>query len=231
MKKLFANIKNGVRNYKTITANMSKKEKLEYLKDYYLKITLIIVAVIGCIVSIIITAAINLNTERIIYGVAVNVNLSNKGTRYVKEDFFELNKTGGRQDIDFSCVTITNSAESKEAEASYYASQRLIAQVSAKQVDYMLLDETAFQFGAAQEFYMDLNDFLSKEEFEKWKDKIVYVQEENSDIMYPTGIDITDTKFIKDNCKKSDKVFIAFAANAPNKEKAHEFFNYLLEYK
>ncbi len=228
---IFSKFTEGCRNYRKTTKDMSFKEKVSYTKDYYLKPVLFIAAVLIVLISIITTSIIKINTDVILYGVGVNTDLTTDGTEYVKDDFFKLHKTKGRQDIEYSCVTIDDFTTKTNIDSSYYSAQSVVAQVAAKRLDYLFVDEIAFQYFAAQEIYMDLNDILSGEEMVQWANHILYTQEEGSDVMTPMGIDISETKFAqKFNSVKDRKIILCFAGNAPHKELVYEFFHYVVNY-
>ena len=229
---MFKKIREHYFGFRERTRGMGFKDFALFIKDYYLSDFIIFAAVLGTIIAVTVTSVININTDYIIYGVGVNVMLTDEGEKYIKDDFFELHKTGGRQKVDYSTVTITDIySDTGDINATYYSAEGVVAQVGAVRLDYLLLNELGFQFFASQEIYMDLRDLLSKEEMEKYADRIVYTQEEGSDEMLPMGIDITDTDFVKYNSLSKEKTFIAFAGNAPHKELALDFFHYLMNYK
>lgn len=225
-------ISEGFKNFRRNMKGLSFSEKMEYLKDYYLKETLLFGVIIGIIVILIVTTYINRHTERILCGATVGVDLSTEGVDYINDKFFELHKTPGkRQKMDFTCLTIDDFNTEQKAEESGNSADVIVAQMENKNLDYLIQDEVGLQYFASFECYSDLRDVLTDEEFKEWKDKIVYVQEEDSDKRVPVGIDISETKFIKDNYRKDEKVFFCFIINSPHKELTYEFFHYILAYK
>ncbi|MBR0466289.1 MAG: hypothetical protein IJJ40_02195 [Clostridia bacterium] len=230
--KIFEKIKKHYSGFREKTKGMSFSQFVLFIKDYYLKDFLALVAVLAVIITVIVTSVVNINTDIILYGTGVNLMLTDEGEKYITDDFFELHKTGGRQKIEYSTVVVSDIYSGEgDINATYYSIEGVIAQVAAKRLDYMLLNELGFNCFATQELYMDLREILTDEEMEEYKDRIIYTKEEEAEEMLPMAIDITDTEFIKKNNIANEKIYIAFAGNAPHKELAYEFFHYILAYK
>lgn len=229
---IFKKIKAHYSGFRTKTKGMKTGEFAAFIKDYYLKDFILFAVVFGTIIAIMVTSLININTDVILYGVGVNMMLTDEGEKYITDDFFALHKTEGRQDIEYSTVVISDIYSGEgDINATYYSGEGVVGQVAAKRLDYFMLNELGFNYFASQELYMDLREILTEDELKKYSDKIIYTQEEDSDEMLPMAIDITDTDFIKYNNIATESIYIAFAGNAPHKELVHEFFNYVLSYK
>lgn len=230
--KVFTKIKQHYSGFREKTKGMKPKEFILFIKDYYLRDFLLFAAVLGVIIAISVTSLINVNTDVILSGVGVNLMLTDEGQKYITDDFFALHKTEGRQKIDYSTVVISDIFSGEgDINATYYSGEGVVAQVAAKRLDYLLLNELGFNYLASQEIYMDLRQMFTEEELSEMSDKIIYTQEEGAEEMLPMGIDITDTDFIKENNLATEKIYIAFAGNAPNKQLAYEFYKYILDYK
>lgn len=227
---MFKKIKTGFGNYLKATKSMSFKEKAAHTWEYYKWILGILIGAV-IIFMIVFTGIRNANTDTIIAGVGSNVELSAEGVNFVTNDFYKLKKTEGRQKVDFSNVYLFSKGSTEDLEATYDTIQSLLGQVGAKKLDYIFMDETSFEYLVGQEIFVDLREFLSEEELEKYKDNLIYAQEENSNEMFPSALNITDTAFSKKYITSKNKVvYMGFTYSSDNKHKAvsHDFLDYIL---
>ncbi|MBR3145004.1 MAG: hypothetical protein IKF53_03825, partial [Clostridia bacterium] len=167
--KIFEKIKNHYSGFREKTKGMSFSQFVLFIKDYYLKDFLALVAVFAVIITVIVTSVVNINTDIILYGTGVNLMLTDEGEKYITDDFFELHKTGGRQKIEYSTVVVSDIYSGEgDINATYYSIEGVIAQVAAKRLDYLLLNELGFNCFATQELYMDLREILTDKEMEEY---------------------------------------------------------------
>lgn len=221
----------GFRKFKETLKGMTAKQKLEYLWEYYRGVLWTVIALIFCGV-VVATCVININTDIIIAGVTVNLDISMKGQEYIAEDFYDLkHKTGKREAVNLSSVYFNSFNTTADIEYSYNASMSVIAQISAQTLDFIFMNELGMEYYVGQELFMDIRDFLTEEELVQWKDKLIYAQSEDSDEMYPVALNITETAFASKNLATSDVVYLSFAVNTPRKDTCREFFDYIMKYE
>lgn len=230
--RLINNIKNGYKKFKHDTADMNFHDKMEHFWEYYGKMALFVAVCLAVVLTIVITGVINVNTEVIVSGATVNVDLSLEGADYVSEGFYQTHKTEGRQRVDYSNVYMYAEGTTDNIEHTYDTIQGVVAQVGAKELDYLIMDEIGFGFLVGHEIFMDLNEFFTQEELAAFGDKIIYAQEENSEKQVPLAINISDCEFLKENAQiKNQTVYFSPIVNTTRKDTCKEFLNYILDYK
>lgn len=224
-------LRKGFKEFKDTLKGMTAKQKLEYLWEYYRGVLWAAIAVV-MVALVVVTCIININTDIIIAGVTVNLDISMEGQEYIVEDFYDLkHTTGKREAVNLSSVYFNNFSTTSDIEYSYNSSMSIIAQISAQTLDFVLMNELGMEYYVGQELFMDMRDFLSGEELEQWSDNLIYAQSEDSDEMYPVALNITDTEFALKHLSTSDVVYLSFAVNTPRKDTCREFFDYIMKYE
>lgn len=226
---IFNKVKTGFKRYFETIKPMTFKEKVSHTFEYYKGIFLGII-IVAIIFGIVLTAFKTATTKIIVSGIGINIKSDLDSVEYLTTDFYEKKKTGGRETCEFSLVDLYAQGTTDAIESTYDQIQSIVAQVSAKKLDYIVTDELGFEFCLGQELFMDLRNFLTEEELNKFKDKIIYGQEEGKEEQVPLAINISDCGFAKKYCQ-SKETFFCVIINTPRKENTKELFNYLLNFK
>ena len=218
---------------------MSFRQKVEHIWTYY-KEHLFVIAMAVVVVIAIISSAINSNRQIMLSGMLCNVGMSMDGYNYLTEDFFE--KNGGDSSVEDIFLSsqefaLPESMDQSQVDAAYVSAMSIISMVEAKKLDYMIITEDAFGYFLGHEIYMDLSEFLTPEEMEQWKGKVVYAQAEAEDgtvgEMYPVGINISDLPFTKDCVRagKDETVYFTVIANTPRQELTRQIWEDILAWE
>lgn len=220
-----------LRRLKTDLAAMSYKDKLIHIWTYY-KWIIPVMLVIIILFSVVITGITNKSNVKVIGGIAVNVNLSDEGERYLKEDYKEyLGLKSKKQQVVFTETIIQNTTDATDYMSNYYAMMSVIALCSNQEVDYMILNDTGVSIMAEQGAFMDLRNIFTQDELNTMQDLITYVEDEETKEKIPALLNITDTPFMKAHITKSQNVFFGFITNSPRLEEAKALYEYLLAWK
>lgn len=205
----------GLRQLGADLKEMTWPERLEHLWNYYkeyLWIGLFVVMFIGIIIS----GLIRKNTEILASGMMVNIAIEQEGFNYLSTDYLaDLGGKEGRQAVELDYTNFSSLADPTSYEDNYNKASVLLARVSGRMLDYMILDEFAVRFYAGEEVYLDLREIFTEEELAN--QDVFYAQEEGQEKI-PVAIRITDTAFVRDNISTEGHIYFALSGSTPRPE-------------
>ena len=108
---------------------------------------------------------------------------------------------------------------------------QIAAMVEAKALDVVISDKVGMEVCLSLDIYLDLREILTAEELASMEGKIVYGIPEDSDLLHPFALDITDTAFAKDHLNAKDTVFIGFVANSQQLENCRSWWELIQNYE
>ena len=213
---------------------MSWRDRIDHIWTYYKEIILIGAVVIILLASIV-GNALKPRLEVRMSGYLANITLSEDGSAYLKEDYLShLGASADSQTVILNSTVFGGEGYLTSMEANYNAALAPVLQVTAQEVDYMLLDEVALEFYMNKAFFMDLRQLLNEEELKQLE--LTYYQPVDIDEKpvgesYPVAVDITDTASAQGCAKDAKKVYFVAVANGPNKDDIRNFWEYLNSWK
>ena len=213
---------------------MSWRDRIDHIWTYYKEIILIGAVVIILLASIL-GNALKPRLEVRMSGYLANITLSEDGSAYLKEDYLSyLGGSADSQTVILNSTVFGGEGYLTNMEANYNAALAPVLQVTAQEVDYMLLDEVALEFYMNQAFFMDLRQLLNEEELKQLE--LTYYQPVDIDEKpvgesYPVAVDIPGTAFAQGCAKDAKKVYFVAVANGPNKDDIRNFWEYLNSWK
>lgn len=210
---------------------MSGMERLEHIWSYYKEAILIALIVVFLVVVTIISIA-NAGIKALFSGAFANVDLTADGMQYLQEDYFD--RLGGkpRQEVRLTATYFENLFGSvSDFDFNYNSAMGIVAMVTDRSLDYMVMDEVALKFYLSQDIFMDLSEFFTEEELEQYADRLVYLEANDSDDRFPIAIHIEDTAFAKDCMEPGKPVFFALIGNTKRPELCRDFWEYLLAWE
>lgn len=152
--------------------NASPKEKWDYFWDYY-KWHVIVGAIVICLSVIFIRDIVN-KKDWIFYGAFINA--------YAKEEASEamLNEFVTLADLDtenYSVMFDTSYSITVGVydEITNSSAQKLLVNMTAAELDFVVADETTFGQYATIDTFMDVRTLFTAEELEKYQDYFYYV--------------------------------------------------------
>lgn len=213
---------------------MTWRQRIDHIWTYYKEIILIALGVIILLASIV-NNALKPKVDVLMCGYLANVTLSEEGSSYLQEDY--LSHLGGvpeTQAVYLNSTFFGGEDYLTNMDANYNAALAPVLQVTAQEVDYMLLDEVALEFYLTKAFFMDMTQLLTQEELQQLE--LTYYQpvdknDNPTGESYPVAVDISDTAFVKDCAQKAEKVYFVVIANGPNKDDIRDFWDYLNAWK
>lgn len=215
---------------------MTAKQRVEHIWEYYKEYMFIALMVILLLIAVI-TSILNSRTEVLFSGALVNVNVTNAGWEYIDGDFFEhIGGVEGKQEVRITSSFFEDMYTSAEKfDINYNVVMSVVSMVSAKSLDYMLMDQNAMEIYLTQDVMMDLSDFFTEEEINAFGDRLIYLELEDEDgesiSRSPVALDVTDMPFVQDCLDVKTNCYFALAANTPHLDTCRDFWEYLLAWE
>ncbi len=202
----------GFKKLKSDLAGMSGKEKLAHLWTYY-KVWLIVAVLVIMGLSLVFSIIVNKNTTTLASGMLVNLELSEEGKAYLKDELFEeLKSGGGLEKVQLNESYLTSTSNAQTAENNYYTIVSITGLAVTGELDYVIMDKFGMESLVPQELFADLRLVLTEQELTALGDAVLYAREEKATESMPVVVDITSLAFVQENMELSegDVVYIGF---------------------
>lgn len=236
--------------------NGTSKEKAAYFWDYYkwyVIVPLIVIIFLGTTIYQKVTAP-----EIILNGVLLNTYNTNsdEGSQEVINNFSELQKIDTKEYAVTLNTNMTFDVTDNSGTANYDSVQALMAWVAAGSVDFICADHESLTDFAYNGYFVDLREYLTKEEIQKYEPYFLYIDTATSKALEEALDDYDNDSFVSiPDCKEpetmkdpipvmidfsknaklskiyanADSLALGIAANAPNKDRLLEFLDFLIE--
>lgn len=209
---------------------MTFKEKISYLWEYYH--THAIIAVVILVLVIGIPYSILHQKEYCFSGTMLNIS-----TTDLSEDMSYLDSYLEYANIDSNEYEFSMRSSmylsGNEAE-DYNTTMLLVTLVAASELDFILCDEEQMEYLARSGYTADLETALSPAIYEKYKDKMFFTtidSDEDAKENRPAAIEVTDSHITQGLSIITEKYYIVFIVNAKHPEQFDTFLDYLFEYQ
>lgn len=212
---------------KTAFKDLSIKQKIGYIWDYYkipIAVTLVIIATITYYFHGVLTKKNNILGVLCVNSLN-DENLSETG-QY--DDFLVENGFDPSKDAILHNSTVTVNVSSA---LSYQQSSVLDAYFSSEEFDIFFADEETFEYYIDNCAFVCISDYLDKNTLEKYKDNFVYVTDPDTNEKYACGIKI-DQKSCKwlEESGLYDECVVGICFNDNDSSLITAFLNYILNY-
>ncbi|MHB8128691.1 MAG: hypothetical protein ACYDEX_06825 [Mobilitalea sp.] len=207
--------------------DMSTRNKLSYLWEYY-KIHALITIVVISVLSYIIHSVLTPNVETQLYAAMVNNTISPEILEEYQANFakqLQLDPETESVELNTSFMVSSNN------EYSMSMKEVLGTYVAAQQVDIMIAPQSVFEGYAYYGFMEKLSDQLPTDVYSSLTDNFYITDLEDDTEKNVYGIFLTDTKLYKNNADNSDPYVLGIIANSKHKANAVEFIRYLFNEK
>jgi hypothetical protein len=208
-------------------SDMSFRNKLSYLWEYYKIHAIVTVAVIALSSYLIYTVATP-NIEPQFYAVIINNSVEDAVIANYQADFanyLQLDPKTESVELNATFYFNTNS------EYSMNMKQALTTYVSAQQVDVIIAPESEFASYAYYGYVDKLTDQLPTDVYSSLTDHFYISDLEEDPEKNVYGIYLSDTKLYAKNTNKDDPYILGIVANSKHKDNAVEFIRYLFNDK
>lgn len=209
------------------TSNLTKLQKVEYFKDYYLKAVLIIIAV-GILAAVLIYNMFFRKQVDVLQIAFLDDAYAAESERWQSDlrDYYGLTSKDEYIALDYYNLD------------DYTAQMKLSTMLGARVIDLMVCDEESFQRYAALGTFADLSEFLPKDVYTKFQDDIVEASEEETDVNFnvtktyppkPYGIDITDNAVYRQYGGSESRTILGVVVSTERTENVLKFLDTLDE--
>lgn len=216
--------------FKEATKGMTFREKIEHFLTYY-KWVLVVLAAVIAIISIVVTGIVNSRIETLYSGMLVNTFITEEGNAYLSEDLFShLGGIEKKQQVNVEETYLQDMSSASNVEDKYMSAMKVTVMVAAQELDYIMMNETAYDYYENETVFPPLTEVLPAELLEQLQDNIVYYTDPDG-TAYPMAIDITDCAFVQDCINADGRIYLAFCGNTGRTERNSVFVEYLLNWK
>lgn len=216
--------KEYVEEEKQKLGEMSKEEKIDYFKEYYLKTVIFAVVVLILLMWLLIDIVLGFRGN-IVTGGVVNTKLSQEGSTFLSDDYLTYM---GASKLTKKVYLAPDIFIDDDDPQSYTVFQ---AELATNTYNYLISDEKGLAFAAQIEVAADLDEVLEDNLFKSLSDKIVYRKSGDNGTEIAAAIDITDTAFTKNYVNSGGKVYFVITGDPDEYGKALKMLEYILEMK
>ncbi len=208
---------------------MNFKEKVAYLRDYYLVKTLIILAALG-IASYFIYTMVTPKPVTLLDTAIVNYSLSDDTVNKMKEDMSTLLiKNPKKEDIMIdSSFYLGNGNDNSEYTMG--SAQKLQTYMYAGEIDVIIAPESLFQSYATSGVFSKLTDVLPTDLLTSFSDSLFNSTTEDNPVSGAYGVYLDNTSLFKDISNPSDRPVLGVLVNSKHPDNGVEYIKYLFDY-
>ncbi len=207
------------------TSNLTRKQKVQYFKDYYLKALLVVIAVLILAGALIYNMFFRHQVDVLHIAFINGAYVSDTDTMQNDlRDYYELTSKDEYISLDYYNLD------------DYTAQMKLSTFLGARVIDLMVCDEESFAQYSALGCFADLSEILPADVYAQYKDQIVMGHEEETDENFnviktypdkPYGIDITDNAVYRQYGGSEKKSILGIVASTERLENVMKFFTYI----
>lgn len=208
---------------------MTWPKRIDHLWTYYREY-LWIGAVVVILLGAMITSLFNLTKETVVTGMMVNITVEQEGMNYLEREYAEyIGANPRRENVKLEYTAFGTLEEQANSEQNYYAAMTVVGEVSAKMLDYIILDKAGMEFYISQGVYLDLREFFTPEELSQLEaeNRLIFAQEEGSDDRWVMAVDITELPYVQDNVTSEGPVYFALSGSTQRLEACRDIWEYL----
>ena len=152
---------------------LDRKEKLTYFRSYYLVPLLVVIAAL-VFIGTMIRDVIRGQGEILISGMFLNTSLTDEADAYLEQGFVEyLGRTGEKVHVNTAQYVLDFSG-GMALSSPYQAQMAVVTQLAAGTLDFVLVDESAFEYLGSHGMIADPEKVLTPETLQKYRDRLVY---------------------------------------------------------
>lgn len=221
----------NIEDEKRKLASMNFKQRLDYLKTYYLTGGLIVLGVIVVIVWILIESSFS-KRDVMAAGLFINVEANATCYDFLTEGYVDYKDISTwKAKVDLAVGDYIDFDPQERRMDSYESQKVLYAQISTGFFTYIIMDESALDGLRYLDIYMDPSELFTSETEPILKDAVVFrempVGENGETQLCPVAIDLTKIGFSQANQMNKEQVYIVFVDVDADKAKMTEFLTYL----
>ncbi|PNV62542.1 hypothetical protein C0033_08245 [Clostridium sp. chh4-2] len=219
--------KNEAREEREKLRNMTLKDKIWYIWEYYKFFIIGVVCAVGIIISVG-TTMYNNRFDTALYCVVINNRTSEAGNQnQVLEELKDyLNLSDVREIVYDSSMFISYGDNTNEL--GYATMAKISALVASRELDIMIADTDSIDNYAKLGGMTNLEEILPADLYEKVKDRIYYTMNEEG-VSQPCAVSLEDTKFAADMNLVMEPPLIALFSNSEHTENCIALLHYIFD--
>ena len=235
--------------FKEVMKDMSPKEKLEYIWEYYKWHIIILIFLLFMFGNIFYTKLTS--KDYVLRGQFMNTITESSEALQLEEAFLEKYPINPKSEQIYFGTSLFYMPGT-----DYHALEVLTAQIAAGNVDFIMADKATLDKFVYNEYFLDLSEILTEEQMQAYSDNILYydqafaeyldtidpLSKEEFEIVYPDstkpelmekpvpimlGIDSIE-KLYELYPTKDQQYALGFVVTGKNLEKATEFLEYVI---
>lgn len=218
-------IKHEARIEREKLSNMSLKDKIWYIWEYY-KVPIIAVIIIVSVAISVGTTIYNNRFDTALYCVVVNNRTSQEvdETKVLEEIKEYLGLSDIREIVYDSSMYV--SYGNSVSELSYATMAKISALVASRDLDIMIADTENIDHYAELGGMSNLEEVLPQDLYETVKDRLYYAKDENG-VKIPCAVSLEDTKFAEDLNLSMDPPLISLFSNSEHTDHCISLLHYI----
>lgn len=208
---------------------LSKKQKREYIWEYYKYHIIGIISLVLIIGSLLNTWFINPPAKAAVSITFMNKYINTEETKEIKKELVELiiKEEDHNKDVFINNYILSNKLENAELDMA--SNTKFMANISAQELDVIILNKEKFENLAAIGTFLEIDELMSPDELDKIKDTLVK-QKNIDDSKYGFyGIDVTNNEKLKLIMGNEEKIMCVIN-NTTRREESMKVINWVLQY-
>jgi len=220
-------LKNEVAQEKKKFAQMSFQDKLWYIGEYYKFHILGAVLAVFLIIALSSTIYRNINYSTALHGYILN-NHGELDTAPFTDGFAGYMGYDKYQQLTLESSYVTYGDEATEY--TYATMAKLSALIAAKDLDFMIVDETNFAHYTEMGGFKDLEEYLPANVYQALQDRLIYAENESGESR-PYAVTISGTAFASGSRLSDDCSYFAIMGNTTRDDNVLAFVDYLFGFE
>ena len=217
----------GFRKLPQTLKPMTWKERFDHLWEYY-RFTFLVVGA-SVILAIALVVDVIVSYQVVLFsGTTINVTVSDADMAKLNGDMMEILEGDAKkkETVTLSIGTSAILEGEPDMEQVYVEIMRVVSQINAKDLDYLLVDQDGLEYFMGAEAGEDLQTLVSEEYYQLLEPYIVTgTLEEVSGVA--VAVSIKDTEFAKSCQRKGEGLYLMFPGNTGRTENIEPFLRYI----
>ena len=217
----------GFRKLPQTLKPMTWKQRFDHLWEYY-RFTFFVVSVCVIIgISLLVDVIVNRQVV-LLAGTSINVTISEEGTAKLNEELLAIYEgdASKKEVVTLNVGTPFVTEGEADMEQVYVELMRVVSQIAAKELDYLLLDKNGMDYFVGAEAGEDLRTLVSEEYYKLLEPYIVMGKLDEAGNI-PVAVSIKDTEFAKACKRKGEELYLMFPGNTGRTERIEPFLRYI----
>jgi hypothetical protein len=218
----------GFRKLPQTLKPMTWKQRFDHLWEYY-RFTFFVVA--ACvIIGVSLMVDVIMNHQVVLFaGTSINVTVSEEETAKLNEELLAIYEgdASKKEVVTLNVGTPFVTEGEPDMEQVYVELMRVVSQISAKELDYLLLDKNGMDYFVGAEAGEDLRTLVSEEYYKLLEPYVVMGKLDEVDNV-PVAVSIKDTEFAKVCARKGEELYLMFPGNTGRSDRIEAFLRHIL---